>query len=198
MTSSPSHIHPLIASRSSRRAYDPSRPVPLPIIYSLLEAARWAPSGNNRQSWRFHLARPHDSLRPEFERILNPSNAWARRAYLLILVVLPAEFSRPKAYLDVGMAVENLLLQAAANGLVSRPMGGFDHEAAQAVLSLPSGDEAVLMIAIGYAGDPAHLDEEARAKEHKPRQRKALGEIAFWADAERTPVSPDHDRSQVA
>lgn len=190
-------IHHLIAARSSRRAYDPNRPVPLPIIYSLLEAARWAPSGNNRQSWRFYLARPHDPLRRDFEQALNPGNAWAKRAYLLILVALPAEFSRPKAYLDVGMAVENLLLQASAHGLVTRPMGGFNHEVAHATLGLPPDDEVLLMIAVGYAGNPDHLDDETRAKERKPRQRKVLGEIAFWADGQHTPVTLDHDRAEV-
>ncbi len=187
-------IHHLIARRSSRRSYDPGRPVPLQVIYSLLEAARWAPSGNNRQSWRFYLARPHDPLRPAFEQALNPSNAWAKRAYLLILVALPAEFSRPKAYLDVGMAVENLLLQASAHDLVTRPMGGFNHEAAHTSLGLPPDDEVLLMIAVGYAGDPDHLDDETRAKERKPRQRKSLGEIAFWADAQHTPVMSTDDR----
>ncbi len=185
-------VHPLITARMSKRAYDPQRPVELPLILSLLEAARWAPSGNNRQSWRFHIARPDDSLRPAFEHALNPGNAWAKRAYLLVAVVLPAEFARPKAYLDIGLAVENLLLQATAHGLVTRPMGGFHADIIHKSLHLPPDDEIVLMIAIGHPGDPAHLDEEARGKEAKPRLRKHLGEIAFWADAAHTPIIVSH------
>ncbi len=41
-----------IRSRRSIRRYEP-RPVPRELVGQILDAARWAPSGHNRQPWRF-------------------------------------------------------------------------------------------------------------------------------------------------
>src|ERR671915_538060 len=45
-------IHNLMRERWSPRAFA-TRPVERPKLLSLFEAARWAPSGNNRQPWHF-------------------------------------------------------------------------------------------------------------------------------------------------
>ncbi|MFD1131421.1 nitroreductase family protein [Paenibacillus provencensis] len=41
------------------KAYNPpfaDKPVPQDVLYTVLEAARWAPSSNHLQPWRFHIA----------------------------------------------------------------------------------------------------------------------------------------------
>jgi len=48
-------IHELLARRWSPRAFD-ERPIEVGKLRSLFEAARWAPSSNNEQPWRFILA----------------------------------------------------------------------------------------------------------------------------------------------
>ena len=49
-------IHPLV-ERWSPRAYDPTAEVSTDVLRTILEAARWAPSANNTQPWRFIVAR---------------------------------------------------------------------------------------------------------------------------------------------
>ena len=42
-------IHDIIANRWSARAFDANRPLQRETVISLFEAARWAPTANNRQ-----------------------------------------------------------------------------------------------------------------------------------------------------
>ena len=48
-------IHDLLRRRWSPRAFD-DRPIEPEKLRSLFEAARWAPSSNNEQPWRFLVA----------------------------------------------------------------------------------------------------------------------------------------------
>ncbi|NGZ08780.1 MAG: hypothetical protein CV088_05250 [Nitrospira sp. LK70] len=52
-------IHELLARRWSPRAFD-ERPIGAELLRTLFEAARWAPSSNNEQPWRFIVASKHD------------------------------------------------------------------------------------------------------------------------------------------
>jgi nitroreductase len=45
-------IHELFSGRWSPRAFS-DRPVDRALLHTVLEAARWAPSSNNLQPWRF-------------------------------------------------------------------------------------------------------------------------------------------------
>ena len=52
----------VIKRRRSIRRYKPD-PVPIEDVTKVLEAARWAPSGNNTQPWEFVVVRDKDKLR---------------------------------------------------------------------------------------------------------------------------------------
>ena len=184
-------LHDLIAERWSPYGFDP-RPVEPEVLGSLLEAARWAPSCFNEQPWRFLVAPRADG--EAFDRLadcLVEGNAWAKEAPLLMLSVALTTFERNgkpnrHAQHDVGLAVENLVLQAAALGLVAHQMAGFDAQAARETLSLPENADPMAMIALGYPGDPAALPERLAERERGPRQRRPLEAIAFgarWGEA---------------
>jgi len=188
-------IHELLARRWSPRAVDPSRPVPREALLSLLEAARWAPSCFNGQPWRYLVFDGADAAALERARdCLRPGNAWARRAPLLLLSVARDNWERddkPNRHSqhDVGLASENLVLQAVALGLVAHQMAGFDSAKAKESFGIPEGFTPMAMIAIGYAGSIEDLPEEVREREVAPRSRKPLTEIAFagrWA----APIEP--------
>lgn len=177
-------IHDLLSRRWSPRAFD-ERPVERHKIASLFEAARWAPSSNNAQPWRFLLGTKGES--PLYQRLfacLKESNQrWAFRAPVLILSVAKLSFDdgspNRHAYHDVGLAAENLVLEATAQGLASHQMAGYDVERARVELEIPGGYEPVAMIAVGYPGDPARLEERQRQRESQPRARRAISEFVF-------------------
>ena len=178
-------IHDLLRRRWSPRAFA-ERPVEPNAVLSLLEAARWAPSSSNEQPWRFVVATKDQPV--EYDRLLaclvEGNRKWAFRAPVLILSVACMNFEdegKPNRHAvhDVGLATENLLLQATALGLVAHPMAGFDIEKAQTDLKIPSGYEPVAMIAVGYPGELSVLPDYLQQRELKPRERKTLAEIAF-------------------
>lgn len=179
-------VHELIRERWSPRAFA-DRPVEPQAVGSLLEAARWAPSCFNDQPWAFLVARRED--REGFERLgscLVEANGWARSAGLLVLAAVRPTFARNgkpnrHAQHDVGLALENLILQAESMELVAHAMAGFDAGRAREVLAVPEGWEPLTMVAIGHPAAESELSAEVLERERAPRSRRALREIAFGA-----------------
>jgi nitroreductase len=178
-------IHDLLRQRWSPRAFD-DRPIEPEKLRSLCEAARWAPSSNNEQPWRFIVA--NKDYETEWNRLfaclVEGNRKWAYRAPVLILSVASLNFeddSTPNrhAFYDTGMAVENLVLQATALGLAAHQMAGFDVEKARADLKIPSGYEPVAMIAVGYPGEIASLPDRIRERELQLRSRRLISEWTF-------------------
>ncbi len=176
-------IHDLLARRWSTRSYTDQSIAPAK-LRQLFEAARWAPSSGNGQPWAFIVARKEDSA--DFEKIastLSGGNAWAKHAAALAISVaaMEREPGRPNAHAwhDVGMATQNLVLQATELGLSTHVMGGFNAAKAHELFDIPQGWGAVAAIAIGYPDDPNKLTDELRAKDLKPRARKPQSEFVF-------------------
>jgi nitroreductase len=178
-------IHDIIARRWSPRAFD-ERPVEPEKLKSLFEAARWAPSSNNEQPWRFIVTSKNTPAEHErlFACLLEGNKKWAFRAPILMLSVaslLFEEDGRPNrhAYHDTGMAMENLVLQATALGLQGHQMAGFDVQKARETCLIPTGFDPVAMIALGYPGDPAVLPDHLHERELKPRERQPITDFVF-------------------
>ena len=169
-------VHPLIAARFSPTRFD-ARPVPVPALQRVLEAARWAPSSYNRQPWYFVVTQKGT---PAFDRLLDTlaaaNRAWAQAAPVLLLACAQTEDQRgPNRYADhdLGMASAFLALQAVAEGLATRFMAGFDKQAARAALDIPAAFAPRTVIALGYPA--ADADPHA-----KPRRRKPHRDFIGW------------------
>jgi nitroreductase len=176
-------LHPLIARRWSPRALDPAAEVSDERLRSLLEAARWAASYGNTQPARYVVGRRGDDTFDRIFRLLTPRNqSWAHAAAVLLLGVAETVNEKgelPLSEYGVGLASQNLVLQAVAEGLVAHQMGGFDWAAASTEFDLPATARPLVVIAVGRIGDPGTLDERTRARELAPRTRLDLAEIAF-------------------
>ncbi len=178
-------IHDLLARRWSPRAFD-ERTIDAGLLQTLFEAARWAPSSNNEQPWRFIVASKENETdwNRLFDCLTEGNRRWVFRAPVLVLSIAGMNFEddgKPNrhAFHDTGLAAENLVLQATASGLVAHQMAGFDVEKARDYLGIPTGYEPVAMIAIGYPGDPAVLPERLRERELRPRSRRPIQEWTF-------------------
>lgn len=176
-------LNRMIADRWSPRAFDADATVAPADLTLLLEAARWAPSHGNTQPARFVVGfRGDDTFRRVFETLRPGNQTWAGRASVLLLGARATADERgpvPNTEYGLGLAVQNLTLQAVELGLVTHTMGGFDHEAAARAFALPEDVVPVVVVAIGKLGDPGVLPEDLRAREKRPRERKPLSEIAF-------------------
>jgi nitroreductase len=178
-------IHDLLQKRWSPRAFA-DRPVPVEILRRLLEAARWAPSSFNEQPWAFIVATKDkpDEFRKLLGCLVAGNQTWAQSAPVLMLTVAHHNFSKNQkpnrhAFHDVGLAMENLTVQATAEGLCVHQMAGIEVEKARAEYGIPVDWEAVTGAAIGYLGDPSMLPEPLQTREKSESTRKPLHEFVF-------------------
>jgi nitroreductase len=185
-------IHELFSGRWSPRAFS-ERPVERAQLRTILEAARWAPSSNNLQPWRFLVfdrQRDDAAFKRAFDTLMSTNQKW--NAHVPVLICVAAATLTPKgepaktAAYDTGAAAMSLVLQAHALGLATHQMGGFDRDAFRTAFSIPDDMQLIAMIAVGHYGDANQLDEALRERETAPRVRKPAGETAFesaWGDA---------------
>src|SRR5690349_21615845 len=135
-------IEPILYRRWSPRALS-GEPISDAELFTILEAARWAPSTFNEQEWRFLYARRDTKQWPSFFELLTEGNqSWCSRAAVLVLIVARKTFTRngkpnPVHLFDVGSAWQNAALQATALGIVAHAMAGFDFARARTVLTVP-------------------------------------------------------------
>ncbi|OGP88408.1 MAG: nitroreductase [Deltaproteobacteria bacterium RBG_19FT_COMBO_43_11] len=152
-------------------------------LFSLFEAAKWAPSSNNNQPWRFIYGRRNTKDWATFFNLLAEGNqGWAKNAAVLIVVISKTTFdngniARTHSY-DAGAAWENFALQGSLAGLVVHGMQGFDYNKAKEVLNIPDGYKVEAMIAVGKKGKKETLPDYLQERE-KPSDRKTIAEIAM-------------------
>jgi nitroreductase/pterin-4a-carbinolamine dehydratase len=175
----------VIADRWSPLSFSEEQ-VPVGILRRLFEAARWSSSSFNEQPWRFVVV-TDDERRAEVAEALVEGNAWARAAPVLVLVAVARKFARNKrvnkhAPYDTGAAVSQMVTQATTLGLVAHQMAGFDPAVVKDKCHVPDGFEPMAMMALGYWGEGAGLDEELQAREESERVRHPLTEVLFWQD----------------
>ena len=179
-------LHPLLSERWSPRGFDTSHRLPEAQLTALLEAARWSPSANNTQPWRFVVTQRGEA---GFERLVSTlsgnNRRWAGRASSLLLVLAETtdETGAPRTYglYDTGQAVAHLVTQAQAEGLSTHQMGGFDKAAAASEFGVDPRFTPVVVIAVGRRQDDHDLPDDLAAREGAPRQRRPLDELVLPA-----------------
>jgi nitroreductase len=183
-------VHPLLAERWSPRGFDRAHEIGDEALAALLEAARWAPSAQNSQPWRFLVTRRGEPAHDRLFAALAPGNqAWAGAASALILVVArtAGDDGRPQpwALYDTGQAVAALVTQAQADGLAVHQMGGFDTDAVRAGFGLADALTPVVVLAVGRQDSAAGLPGPLAAREAAPRTRHSVSDLLLPAPAAR-------------
>ncbi|WP_236570658.1 nitroreductase family protein [Paenibacillus sp. An7] len=172
-------VDPLFIERWSSRSFA-DKSVSSETLYTVLEAARWAPSSSNLQPWRFAVAQTEEE-HTLFQQFILPGNRlWTDKAPVLILIASDkrrddsGEINSAHKF-DAGTAWGYLSIQANLLGLSTRAIGGFNHEKAIEVLGLPEYIEPHAVVALGYQGTLDQLDEKFHDKD-KPTGRRKLSE----------------------
>jgi nitroreductase len=176
---------PIFHQRWSPRSFSHREVAPADLA-KIFEAARWAASSFNEQPWRF-IVGTHNSLTHKkiLDSMMPFNQAWAGHAPVLILGVTKTTFSHNSApnrvaLYDLGAAASYLTLQAAALGLSTHQMAGFDESSVRKNLEIPEDFAVGAVIALGYQGEPAALtNEQMLTQEVAPRQRKPLKDFVL-------------------
>ncbi len=176
-------------------------PVPAATLQQILEAATRAPSGSNRQQWRFMVVEERElkarlgELYLEADRRSRESAPPAPPAGDPLLfthgmadvpvVILPCvekwRIQGREVYRGASIypAVQNLMLAAAAHGLGTRltTRWQYCYQEVAELLGVPDDWDIMALIPLGYPAAPDHLGGS---------RRKPVPEIAFrnaWGEA---------------
>ncbi|MFB7249736.1 nitroreductase family protein [Microbacterium sp. NPDC056234] len=174
----------ILAQRWSPRAFDDAAPIDEAKLAAALEAARWAPSANNTQPWRFIVARRGSDLHARIhDGLLGFNQVWAGNAAVLIVALAEVADAQgtplSHAQYDLGQAVAHLSVQAHADGLVVHQMSGFDRATLEQLPGVEARFVPTTVIALGEFGDLEALPEALQEREVAPRVRRALDETVL-------------------
>ncbi|QOC27047.1 nitroreductase family protein [Microbacterium hominis] len=176
----------VLAERWSTRIFDPATPIDEDALASALEAARWAPSANNTQPWRFVVARRGSAAHAQIvDALMGFNQSWATDAAALVVFASSAALDGkplPWAAYDTGQAAAHFTVQAHASGLHTHQMGGFDRDAIAAAFGFGDDIVAVTVMAVGALGDIDAAPEALRERELAPRVRRPIAESLIAND----------------
>ena len=150
-------------SRRSIRKYRPDA-ISEEDLHLILEAARRAPTGANRQKWRMIVV--SDSvLRRRTAEACSGQRWMADAPIILCLVTLPGY-----GPVDGTIVLDHAILAATSLGYGTCWIGAFDGPSVRAVLGIPSDHEILCLTPVGFS-----------AERPGPRRRKPPAEL-FMAE----------------
>jgi nitroreductase len=152
-----------IASKRDERAYADA-PVPAEVERRILDCGRLTGSSQNTQRWEFVVV-SGDARQRLADVVYAPENV--RSAALVVAVVGEA---RP---FDVGRCVQNMMLGAWNDGVVSCPNGVREPEQAAAIC----GGEVRAIVSFGYPARPRHPERRSAEDWSARANRKPLDDL---------------------
>lgn len=175
------NILDLIISRQSDRKYS-DRPVEREKLDRVVEAGRMAPSACNAQPWKFIVVTDHELVVKIAEaasaKLIGMNSFVAQAPVILVIVREKPNMSskvgatiKNKDYslIDIGIATENICLQAKAEGIGSCIIGWFDERMLRKLLLIPRSKRVELIITLGYS-----------LSEQKEKRRKTAEETVSY------------------
>lgn len=132
-------------------------------LQSILEAARLAPSANNRQEWRFIVARDKNIRQRLMQAAKN--QPFVGESPVVIACCASSDNHTMTCGqlcypIDVAIAIEHMALKATEEGLGTCWIGAFYEEQVKEILGIPKNIRVVELLTLGYPANPppSHKD----------------------------------------
>ena len=150
-------FYDVLKNRRSFRGYS-DQTIPEDSLQRIMQAVQCAPSACNRQPWRFEIVF-NAGLRQRIGECY--PKTWLLEAPAIVVAM--ADYSTcwnrlegtPAAELDLGIAMEHLVLAAAAENLGTCWICAFDVPAMAKVFDLPANLTPYVLLALGYPAEDA-------------------------------------------
>ncbi len=169
-----------IRTRRVASFYDQEREVPEDLLWTILEAARWSPTGGNNRVHRFVCVTDR-SLIHEVKLFFPGMVAGAPAALIFICIDWDLAGyeclvnAYDEVFYDIGNYTQNMLLAAHDLGLASGPMTSFSREAIRVLLNLPERLDPCMCVGVGY---PAPVPEDMP---RWPKRKLNVADLVDWA-----------------
>jgi len=147
-----------IRTRRSIRKYE-RRPIHPDALSELLEAARIAPSSNNRQAWTMIVVQD-DGLKEKLAKASGNQSFVAECSVYIVGVAQPGKYY---STVDMAIALDHLSLRAVELGLGTCWIGDFEPEDIGGILGIPSDRQVTICMTVGYPS------EKPRSRGRKPK-----------------------------
>lgn len=151
-----------ILERRSIRKYVKGEKIPEEMFQKLLEAARLAPSGRNKQDWSLVIAEDSE-IKQELVPACNNQNFVGNASIIIAGIVNP---SWKWCDVDLAIAFEHIVLEAVELGLGTCWIGSFEEEKVKKVLKIPHKLRVTVLLTVGFP-----------AEKPKPRPKKPLEQL---------------------
>ncbi|MCS7124270.1 MAG: nitroreductase family protein [Candidatus Bathyarchaeota archaeon] len=175
----------VIEKRRSIRKFKPD-PIPPDDLKKILEAGRLAPSGGNRQPWKFIVVRNAETKKA-LAITANNQMFIADADTVIVALGDPKALSMKPPYTlsatrvphkqDPMIAVEHMVLAATALGYGTCWIGAFKEEDVKKILNIPEDLTVVALLPVGVP-----------AENPPPKPRKTFSEI-FFQESYGTPLA---------
>jgi nitroreductase len=159
-----------VASKRDWRSYA-DREVPGDVVDRILDAGRLTGSAMNRQPWTFVVVENE-----ERKQALSGTVYAAQNVQTAALVVAIATEGGGSP-LDVGRAMQNMMLVAWNDGVVSCPNGMPDAGSAAEVLGLEGDSRPVTVLTFGYPKRPVDAEDRPAKQWSEDANRRPLSEL---------------------
>lgn len=149
----------LIKTRRSIRKFK-EEPVPDNLIYEILEAGRWSPSGKNNQPWRFVVIK-NKSVKESLASLTKYSSIVKNSDFCVaVFYHTPSGYDRDKDLMSIGSCIQNMLLQAHSLNIGSVWLGEIlkNKGKINPILEVDQENENMALIAFGYSDEEADSD----------------------------------------
>jgi nitroreductase len=168
-------VYDLIRSRRTIRQFKPD-PIPGEVLKKLVDAARLAPSGANRQPLEFVVVDDEDVKKKIFPNLQwagyiaprgNPKSGQEPSAYIVVLV---NSTIRAKGFeWDAGASIEHIILTAWEEGVGSCWIASVDRRRVRKILKVPDSHRIDSVVALGYPAE-------------KPVPEDLVDSVEYWQD----------------
>ena len=161
------NVFEAITNRRSVRAYEP-RAVPEESLNRVLEAARLAPSANNRQDYTFVVVK--DAAKREKLVDAAADQEFVGEAPVVIVAVSlnPERIMScdvPAYAVDVAIAVDHMTLTAVEEGLGTCWIGAFSQEKVKRLLGIPEAYKVVTLLPLGFPADKPGVNNRKKIED---------------------------------
>ena len=169
------HVYEAIHTRRSVRKYRPDS-IPQEVLTRVLDAARIAPSGSNRQPTRLIVV-TDDEIKAKLIPMCHDQAFVASAPVVIVACGRDIKYNRGEwmgrcaMIVDVVIAVDHLTLAARAEGLGTCWIGSFSDEQVKAILRIPEGWHVIALTPLGSPTGQPFVDTT---------DRKPLEEIVFY------------------
>ncbi|MDD4923721.1 MAG: nitroreductase family protein [Dehalococcoidales bacterium] len=164
-------VYDAVISRRSIRIFK-EKLVDYSILERCIDAARLAPTAMNSQLCEYVIVDDKQLLAGILNSVVlwggvsKPAGGWSPEkkplAYIVVLVNLELEkergCGRSNAFIDVGIALENMVLVALEQGVATCIMTGIDKKKVGEIINAPAKYEVAAMLALGYPDEKVVLE----------------------------------------